>query len=165
MNIHIDKLPIWIYRMRVLGYPPGWLQHATVSTLAIFDGTTEDGELNDSSEAQVQQYNKEALIEYPGFNTPVPEGVRDVLNFKSKVILSEIDLYFEGLVFVANAPNVTDTTVEGSAQNYEGFRARPLQTNQTRHLIEQWIALHLRLHFHLHFFCVDINTKRKISES
>ena len=67
--------------MRVLGYPPGWLQHAKVSTLAIFDGNAEDGEVNDS-EAQVQQYNKEALIEYPGFNTPVPEGVRDVFLFE-----------------------------------------------------------------------------------
>lgn len=26
-----DKLPIWIYRMRVLGYPPGWMRVADMS--------------------------------------------------------------------------------------------------------------------------------------
>ncbi|CAG2166983.1 unnamed protein product, partial [Oppiella nova] len=31
-GIHRDKLPIWIYRMRVLGYPPGYLKQAQVST-------------------------------------------------------------------------------------------------------------------------------------
>ena len=43
--------------MRVLGYPPGWLQEAKVNTLTIFDGSKEDGEVNDALENPVQEYN------------------------------------------------------------------------------------------------------------
>ena len=92
IGLHDDKLPLWIYRMRVLGYPPGWLQQAKVNTLSIFDGNGEDGELNDTTESQVQEYNKESLIEYPGFNTPVPKGVRDVLLIKLYLNLTDNSL-------------------------------------------------------------------------
>ncbi|XP_054155513.1 zinc finger CCHC domain-containing protein 8-like [Oppia nitens] len=86
LNIHDDKLPIWIYRMRVLGYPPGYLQQAQVNTLSIFDdaiNAAEDGEVRDTPAVAAAanpsgvQYNKESFIEYPGFNCPVPYGVKD----------------------------------------------------------------------------------------
>ena len=64
--------------MRVLGYPPGWYQQAKVNTLAIFDGSKEDGELNEGLDNTVQEFNKDSFIEYPGFNCPVPQGIRDV---------------------------------------------------------------------------------------
>ncbi|XP_027199983.2 uncharacterized protein LOC113794095 [Dermatophagoides pteronyssinus] len=85
LGLENDMLPFWIYRMRILGYPPVWLQTAQSKTLAVIDNTTtksdkpssslangEDGELDDHL-----KYNKDILIEYPGFNAPVPKNVHD----------------------------------------------------------------------------------------
>lgn len=95
LNIPENDLPIWIYRMRALGYPPGWLRKAVVDTNDIFDTdssipTNEDEthEANQSNskkrkqpspdEHQGQvQYDHSKLIEYPGFNAPMPKGCTD----------------------------------------------------------------------------------------
>ena len=37
----------------------------------------EDGEVSDSKDVK-SKYKLDMLIDYPGFNVPVPEGVRDV---------------------------------------------------------------------------------------
>lgn len=43
LGLHDDKLPIWIYRMRLLGYPPGWLKVADMSktVMPLLDGSKE----------------------------------------------------------------------------------------------------------------------------
>lgn len=43
-----DELPLHIYRMRDMGYPPGWLLHAesTNSGLAMFDKTGNEVDLD-----------------------------------------------------------------------------------------------------------------------
>ena len=75
LGINEQDLPPYIYRMRQLGYPPGYLPKATKPSLLIYDG---DGSINDYIEEQDEQKNEEHLrssfIEYPGFNTPLPEG-------------------------------------------------------------------------------------------
>ena len=40
------SLPIWIHRMRILGYPPGWLRKAdmTNTTINFIDGETDAGQ-------------------------------------------------------------------------------------------------------------------------
>lgn len=45
MGTRRNELPPFVYRMRVLGYPPGWLQEAEVesSGLKIFDGHGNEG--------------------------------------------------------------------------------------------------------------------------
>ena len=37
------SLPVWIHRMRILGYPPGWLRKAdmTNTTINFIDGETD----------------------------------------------------------------------------------------------------------------------------
>ncbi|XP_071529999.1 zinc finger CCHC domain-containing protein 8 homolog isoform X2 [Panulirus ornatus] len=77
------QLPLFIYRMRVLGYPPGWLLDAEVhqTDVKMYDGSgksvshpnTEDGEIEPTS----VKYKPERLVSFPGFNDPVPRGVRD----------------------------------------------------------------------------------------
>ena len=37
----------------------------------------EDGEVSDTTEVQ-PKYNLDKIVDYPGFNVPVPEGIRDV---------------------------------------------------------------------------------------
>ncbi|XP_063171763.1 zinc finger CCHC domain-containing protein 8 isoform X1 [Candoia aspera] len=78
-----DKtLPPFIYRMRQLGYPPGWLKEAEMekSGLTLYDGKAPPG--SETEEECHQQhpcitYDISKLINYPGFNTSTPSGVTD----------------------------------------------------------------------------------------
>lgn len=88
LHLEDDMLPVWIYRMRILGYPPAWMKDAEMSTLNIIDGSagpsttdnsntlTEEGEIKETK-LPSQQYNKDSLIEFPGFNAPIPDNVKD----------------------------------------------------------------------------------------
>lgn len=76
LDVEHSELPFFTYRMRILGYPPGWLQDAEIeeSGLEIYgldDKNAEDGEVEEV------QYDPTRLISFPGFNDPVPPGVND----------------------------------------------------------------------------------------
>ncbi|KAK4469891.1 hypothetical protein MN116_007396 [Schistosoma mekongi] len=74
LNLSSHDIPIHIYRMRTLGYPPGWLKKAVVGgNLMMFDSVNVD---TLSSNCKVS-YNKSALIGYPGFNIELDRSVRD----------------------------------------------------------------------------------------
>ena len=83
LGLKRDNLPAYIYRLRDLGYPPGWLKHAEIShsgmTLYLEEGrkldTGEEGELVDK-EAMIK-YDTKKLISWPGFNTEMPRNYRD----------------------------------------------------------------------------------------
>lgn len=81
LNLPENDIPIWIYRMRALGYPPGWLKKAVVDTNDIFDTDapeTESGSNKRKSPSRDEvQYDHSKLIEYPGFNSPMPEKCND----------------------------------------------------------------------------------------
>lgn len=85
LNIAENDIPLWIYRMRALGYPPGWLKKAVVDTSDIFDtdSPTEDEESTNNSRKRKLlsrdevQYDHSKLIEYPGFNSPMPKDCVD----------------------------------------------------------------------------------------
>ncbi|XP_037503861.1 zinc finger CCHC domain-containing protein 8 homolog isoform X1 [Rhipicephalus sanguineus] len=94
LDLRPEDLPPFIYRMRVLGYPPGWLTYAEVekSGLTIY-GLDDHGKPNENLEAgevdkeageidcgdvQEVQYDPARLVDFPGFNVPVPPGVRDL---------------------------------------------------------------------------------------
>lgn len=85
-----EDLPPFIYRMRVLGYPPGWLTYAEVekSGITIYGlddndkskenkkaGELEPGEVDVEEEVE---YDPNRLVDFPGFNVPVPPGVHDL---------------------------------------------------------------------------------------
>ncbi|XP_011412413.3 zinc finger CCHC domain-containing protein 8 [Magallana gigas] len=88
LDISSKELPEFIYRMRGLGYPPGWMQEALnkESGISIFDKDgnevlvtgemMEDGEIHDQLPDQAQ-IDPEKIIEYPGFTVPPAEGVKD----------------------------------------------------------------------------------------
>lgn len=90
LGLRYGELPIHVYRMRYLGYPPGWLKEAEVrqGEMKLYDGfgqsvlhpDAEEGEL----EPTLVKYNPDKLIGYPGFNVDIPKGYRDewrMLNF------------------------------------------------------------------------------------
>ncbi|CAG5135778.1 unnamed protein product, partial [Candidula unifasciata] len=88
-----DQLPQHIYKMRLYGYPPGWLAEARQiqSGVTIFDKNgrvtlitgecLEDGELQEDAAVETKtEYDVGKIIEYPGFTVPVPLGVIDEHN-------------------------------------------------------------------------------------
>ncbi|NXS63421.1 ZCHC8 protein, partial [Brachypteracias leptosomus] len=83
LGVTEKSLPPFIYRMRQLGYPPGWLKEAEMehSGLALYDGKGEeyDGETDEEGTCQPKRttYDVSKLINYPGFNTSTPSGIPD----------------------------------------------------------------------------------------
>ncbi|KAI5720490.1 hypothetical protein M8J77_007427 [Diaphorina citri] len=80
LNISHDQLPLHLYRMRLVGYPPAWLEEAKVkhSGITVFDSSgqaladpeDEDGEI----EVDRCKYDMKKIIEFPGFNVRPPKG-------------------------------------------------------------------------------------------
>ncbi|XP_062941810.1 zinc finger CCHC domain-containing protein 8 isoform X2 [Cynocephalus volans] len=82
LGVTDKSLPPFIYRMRQLGYPPGWLKEAELehSGLALYDG--KDGADGETELGEVQQsksvtYDLSKLVNYPGFNISTPRGIPD----------------------------------------------------------------------------------------
>nr|BAC28304.1 unnamed protein product [Mus musculus] len=81
LGVTDKSLPPFIYRMRQLGYPPGWLKEAGLenSGLALYDGNDDaDGE-TETGEIQNKNvtYDLSKLVNYPGFNISTPRGIPD----------------------------------------------------------------------------------------
>ena len=74
---HSDTAPAFLYRMRDLGYPPGWLRHAEIadSGVAVYH---EAGQADQQGvTAAPVKYDTSRLVGWPGFNTELPAGWRD----------------------------------------------------------------------------------------
>ncbi|CAH1251347.1 ZCCHC8 [Branchiostoma lanceolatum] len=87
MGVNSHQLPPYVYQMRKLGYPPGWLAEAQEMTsgLTLYSKTgkkvNDEGEEVEDGEVDTEDkptYNIGKIVAYPGFNVPVPEGVDDV---------------------------------------------------------------------------------------
>lgn len=73
-------------RMRLLGYPPGWLEEARLqhSGLSLFnsdgvaeaDPNEEEGEI--ITDVDRDQYDIKKIYDFPGFNVPCAPGIIDV---------------------------------------------------------------------------------------
>ncbi|KAM7391960.1 hypothetical protein PAMP_022606 [Pampus punctatissimus] len=77
LGIDGNTLPPLIYRMRQLGYPPGWLKEAEMenSGLTMYDGNVpKEGENTDK---QNISYDVTKLVDFPGFNVPAPNKMKD----------------------------------------------------------------------------------------
>ncbi len=85
LGMREGELAPYVYRMRELGYPPGWLREAEVrhSGVALYladgralqDQGEEEGETREEEEKV--RYDLDRLVRWPGFNAPVPEDCRD----------------------------------------------------------------------------------------
>lgn len=73
LGLSNEDLPLYIYRMRYHGYPPGYLPKAAKPSLLLYDG---NGKIDDYvvEEDKDGESIRSSLIEYPGFNVPPPEG-------------------------------------------------------------------------------------------
>jgi zinc finger CCHC domain-containing protein 8 len=66
-----NEIPLHVYKMRLYGYPPGWLEDAKVqhSGLALFTGK----ENEQTDEEKTFKYDVQKIHDFPGFNIQ-PEG-------------------------------------------------------------------------------------------
>ncbi|XP_050074095.1 zinc finger CCHC domain-containing protein 8 homolog [Anopheles maculipalpis] len=76
-------LPLHVYKMRIFGYPPGWLEEAKIthSGLQLFGSNGDAVQHSDESDGEVDnarmKYDVRKIIEYPGFNEPPPPSMFD----------------------------------------------------------------------------------------
>ncbi|XP_072744365.1 zinc finger CCHC domain-containing protein 8 homolog isoform X2 [Anoplolepis gracilipes] len=85
LGLKDNQLPKHIYRMRLLGYPPGWLEEARLqhSGLSLFnsdgvaeaDPNEEEGEI--ITDVDRDQYDIKKIYDFPGFNVPSSSGTTD----------------------------------------------------------------------------------------
>ncbi|XP_035021649.2 zinc finger CCHC domain-containing protein 8 [Hippoglossus stenolepis] len=78
LGIDGNTLPPLIYRMRQLGYPPGWLKEAEMenSGLALYDASN-NGNTTENSKPENNSYDVSKLQDFPGFNVPAPDKMKD----------------------------------------------------------------------------------------
>ena len=85
LGLKDNEIPVHIYRMRTLGYPPGWLEEARLqhSGLTLFnsDGVAENDPDDEPGiiieKGDKDQYDIRKIYDFPGFNVPPPPGTRD----------------------------------------------------------------------------------------
>ncbi|KAM3867490.1 zinc finger CCHC domain-containing protein 8 [Diretmus argenteus] len=80
LGVDVNTLPPPIYRMRQLGYPPGWLKEAEMenSVLKLYDGNvSNDGDVTEDNNGQKMSYDVSKLVDFPGFNVPASPKMKD----------------------------------------------------------------------------------------
>ncbi|XP_055920241.1 zinc finger CCHC domain-containing protein 8 homolog [Eupeodes corollae] len=83
LGIRGGELPFFFYRMRVLGYPPGWLEDARVahSGISLFDSEGRSVRDPEEEEGQVDadknKYDVNKIIAFPGFNASPGQSFYD----------------------------------------------------------------------------------------
>ncbi|KAK5613813.1 hypothetical protein CRENBAI_015996 [Crenichthys baileyi] len=77
LGVDGNTLPPLIYRMRQLGYPPGWLKEAEMenSGLSLYDGNVSNDDIGSTS--QNISYDLSKLVDFPGFNVLAPHQIKD----------------------------------------------------------------------------------------
>lgn len=77
LGLRSSEIPLHIYQMRILGYPPGWIEHIKEysSGLEMIDAATSPSSTEGN---QTVTYDYDKIIDFPGFNVPVDRRVRDV---------------------------------------------------------------------------------------
>lgn len=75
LGLRDNQIPSYVYKMRIYGYPPGWIEEATDhgSSMAVFDI---DGKLADTGKGGTR-FNAAKIVQYAGFNIKMEKGMRD----------------------------------------------------------------------------------------
>ncbi|CAD7077165.1 unnamed protein product [Hermetia illucens] len=80
MGLKKHEIPPFIYKMRILGYPPGWLEDAKVSHsgITLFDSEGRQVQESDDEEGELSEdkhkYDVRKIISFPGFNCQAEPG-------------------------------------------------------------------------------------------
>ncbi|CAG0887073.1 unnamed protein product [Cyprideis torosa] len=80
LQIRSSEVPEFVYRMRLWGYPPGWLEEAKEEHSGITLYDAEGEEVSNAHANKNNEYDFNKIIEFPGFNVEMPGGERDEHN-------------------------------------------------------------------------------------
>ncbi|XP_030632281.1 zinc finger CCHC domain-containing protein 8 [Chanos chanos] len=131
LGVSENTLPPFIYRMRELGYPPGWLKEAEMenSGLTLYDGkTSSDGEEN-SSHGQKVSYDVSKLVDFPGFNVTAPSGVKDEYRMFGSIPMQHHHMKHN---FAAYLSSAYPTPGSNCNKRRHGSESSPHQTKKRR---------------------------------
>lgn len=88
LGLRKRDLPVHVYRMRLFGYPPGWLEDAKIthSGLQLFNSIGDPVQDSDESEGEVDnvkptKYDVRKIISFPGFNVDAGQEYIDNSKF------------------------------------------------------------------------------------
>lgn len=125
LGVTDKSLPPFIYRMRQLGYPPGWLKEAELenSGLALYDGRDGAEGAADTPQGQLRRnvtYDLSKLVNYPGFNISTPRGVPDEWRVFGSIPMQACqhrDVFASYLTANFQAPGMRPGTKRSSCQS------------------------------------------------
>ncbi|XP_053685262.1 zinc finger CCHC domain-containing protein 8 [Sabethes cyaneus] len=131
LGLRKHDLPMHTYKMRIFGYPPGWLEDAKIthSGLQLFDNNGNPVLDSDESEGEVDvvkmKYDVRKIISFPGFNMPAGKefhddskylGVPPLLEFQSR---DEMIRNLEGTLVQGYRRKKLRMTISGQDANAE----------------------------------------------
>ncbi|KFP29241.1 Zinc finger CCHC domain-containing protein 8, partial [Colius striatus] len=137
LGVTDKSLPPFIYRMRQLGYPPGWLKEAEMehSGLALYDGKDfliDDG-MEDEGSHQPKHitYDVSKLINYPGFNISTPSGIPDEWQMFGSIPMqpSQQKDVFANYLSSFHAPSPKSSNKRAASQSRSHHSKRPKEDN------------------------------------
>ncbi|XP_010580463.1 zinc finger CCHC domain-containing protein 8 isoform X1 [Haliaeetus albicilla] len=134
LGVTDKSLPPFIYRMRQLGYPPGWLKEAEMeySGLALYDGKG-DGGMEDEGSHQTKRttYDVSKLINYPGFNISTPSGIPDEWQIFGSIPMqpSQQKDVFANYLSNFHAPSPKSSNKRAASQSRSHHSKRPKDDN------------------------------------
>ncbi|XP_072243959.1 zinc finger CCHC domain-containing protein 8 [Leuresthes tenuis] len=131
LGIDGNTLPPLIYRMRQLGYPPGWLKDAEMenSGLSLYDGNvSNDDGVTDGSNAQIS-YDVSKLVDFPGFNVAVPYQMKDEFMQYNSIPMQSSHMKQNYAAYLSN-----NFPLPGAASNKrrQEFDSSPQQRKKTK---------------------------------
>lgn len=111
--------PPFIYRMRMLGYPPGWVPGDQDSGIVLYgkEGKADESDGNHKEKSS----NPSQFVLFPGFNVPLPKGIKDI---SGEVHLPQMNSRHL-------LPNYRD--VVGSSSETDGHKHRPSVDDDNHH--------------------------------
>jgi zinc finger CCHC domain-containing protein 8 len=70
-----NQIPLHVYKMRLFGYPPGWIEESKIehSGLSLFAEKDNEHSKTDENNCDNFKYDLQKIFDYPGFNVP-PES-------------------------------------------------------------------------------------------
>uniref|UniRef100_A0A2K5IS27 PSP proline-rich domain-containing protein n=1 Tax=Colobus angolensis palliatus TaxID=336983 RepID=A0A2K5IS27_COLAP len=128
LGVTDKSLPPFIYRMRQLGYPPGWLKEAELenSGLALYDGkdsTDGETEVGEIQQNKSVTYDLSKLVNYPGFNISTPRGIPDEWRIFGSIPMQacqQKDVFANYLTSNFQAPGVKSGSKRSSSHSSPG---------------------------------------------
>ncbi|XP_068629643.1 zinc finger CCHC domain-containing protein 8 homolog [Battus philenor] len=99
LGLKRHELPLHIYRMRMLGYPPGWLEEARISHsgISMFDSAgnaileADDQEEQRYEVGSKDKFDIKKILDFPGFNVPASSRYKEEANILGMPPMSEQD--------------------------------------------------------------------------